>query len=770
MTITAGKASSAVSEKPARTSRRSSWFVPLESKLHVPASRPSLVVRERVLDLLGGSSSSSMIAVIGPPGYGKTTLLTQWGEVDERPFVWVTVDDADNDPSRLLTYLVLALDEALPLGPGIFPRPPDPGPGFTQFALPRLTRALAKRATPFVLVIDDVHELHEVEALDVVSTFVQNLPAGSQVVLAGRDLPPLRLSRLLVNNSLLAVGVHQLAFTPREGAELLHAAGLPVNPIESAMLVERTEGWAAGLYLAALALKDQPQVGEALEAFAGDDALLSRYLRDEMLERITPERLEFMLGTAALDRLCGPLCDAVLGTTGSAEMLDELADANQFLVPSDRNRIWYRRHQLFAEMLLGELRKRDPQAEREQHRRAAEWYERSENPDAALEHALAAEDHELAAAIVARHVTSYLATGRAATLRRWIEMIPKKSMLQLPWFGAAAALAYVSSGDVERATQWIAVAERGDDDDATMDGRASLRSAVAITRASLGLGGVSAMLQDATTGYELESDEGPWRGLCAFLQGAAMSILGEIEPARAKLHEARALSGLDLPNVHAWSLGQLAALELGEGAWDAAHGFAERARIETERHGLQEYAPAGLVYAVSALTCAHARQPAEARRDATRAARLLTSLSGLAPWVAVEGRLLLADAYLLLGAPAEARDCLRSCRRDLPRVGDAPVLHAWFERSTQASAAQRNISNGPPLTAAEIRVLQFLPTHLSFREIAERLHVSRNTVKTQVISSYRKLGASNRTEAVERARELSLISIVDVDVDDVVTT
>jgi LuxR family maltose regulon positive regulatory protein len=456
----------------------------------------------------------------------------------------------------------------------------------------------------------------------------------------------------------------------------------------------------------------------------------------------------------------------VLGTTGSAELLSELAGANQFLVPSDRNGVWFRRHQLFSEMLQAELRKRDPLAEREQHRRAATWYEQAENPDAALEHALAAEDIELAAAIVARHVMPYIASGRAAALRRWIETLPKRAVMQLPWFGAAAALAYVSSGDVERATQWLAVAERGQDDGATMDGRSSLRSAVAISRAALGLASASSILQDATTGYELESDEGPWRGFSAFLQGSAMAVLGDVEGARSKLHEARALNGLDQPNVYAWTLAQLAVLEITAGSWDAAHELAERARVEVERHGLQDYTPAGLVYAASALTCAHSRQPAEARRDATRAARLLTALNGLVPWIAVEGRLLLADAYLLLGAPAEARECLRLCRRDLPRVGESPPLQEWFERSTEASAAHRNVNNGPPLTAAEIRVLQFLPTHLSFREIAERLHVSRNTVKTQVISSYRKLGASNRTEAVERARELSLISTESTDTTD----
>jgi LuxR family maltose regulon positive regulatory protein len=740
------------------TARRSSWFVPLESKLHIPASRPSLVRRERLLEQLAASRSSSTVAVIGPPGYGKTTLLTQWGEIDERPFVWVTVDRTDNDPSRLLTYIVLALDAPFPLGPGIFPRPAEPGEVFSAFVLPRLMRALSKRATPFVLVLDDVHELHDADALETIATLVQNLPAGSQVVLAGRELPPIRLSGLLVDNSMLALGIHQLAFTPPEGAELLQAAGLRANPSESALLVERTEGWAAALYLAAVALNGEPHLGDALAAFAGDDELLTRYLRDEMLLRLSEERLEFMLGTAALDRLCGPLCDAVLGTTGSADLLSELAGANQFLVPSDRNGVWYRRHQLFSEMLQAELRRRDPSAEREQHRRAAAWYERAENPDAALEHALAADDVELAAAIIARHVAPYLGSGRAAAVRRWIETLPKDRLLRLPWFGAAAALAYVSSGDVERATQWLAVAERGEDDGPTMDGRSSLRSAVAISRAALGLGGAPAILHDATIGYELESGEGPWRGFCAFLQGAALTVLGDVDGARSKLNEARALTGIEQPNVYTWTLAQLAVLEIAAGEWETGRELAERARIEAERHGLQEYATTGLVYAASAVTCAHSRQPAEARRDATRASRLLTTLSGLAPWIAVEGRLMLADAYLLLGAPAEARESLHLCRRHLARLGDSPVLHDWFERSTEASAAHRNANNGPPLTAAEIRVLQFLPTHLSFREIAERLHVSRNTVKTQVISSYRKLGASNRTEAVGRARDLSLIS------------
>jgi LuxR family maltose regulon positive regulatory protein len=726
--------------------------------LHVPPNRAGLVWRQRLLDQLGSARGSPLVVVLGPPGYGKTTLLTQWAEADARPFVWVTADDADNDPSRLLTYIVSALDDVVSLGSGIFPRPPDPGPAFTAFALPRLVHALGGRVHPFVLVLDDVHVLRDRDPLDLIAVLAQSLPEGSQLVLAGRDLPPIPLSRLLVNNSLVALGVRQLAFTAREGADLLHVAGVPVGVSEAAMLVERTEGWAAGLYLAAVALQDEPHLGEALQAFTGNDELISRYLHDEMLERLPAERVAFLLGTAALDRLSGPLCDAVLGTSGSTELLEELERANMFLLPLDRDRVWFRRHQLFGEMLLAELRRRDPQAELVQHRRAAEWFESTGNPDEALQHALAARDPAYAAEIIATHLESYLATGRAATLRRWIEMVPSKEVTNLPWFGAAAALAYASSGDIERATHWMAVAERGAEDASPIpDGRASMRSAVAISRASLGLGGASRLLDDATTGYELEADDSSWRGWCAYLQGVALHLGMRIDAARDKLEEARRLSGLHQPNVHAWSLAQLAVLDAMLEQWESARAFAERARIDVERNGLQEYASAAMVYAISALTCARSRQPAEARRDATRGRRLLSMLSGLAPWMAVQGRILLGDAYVLLGDPTEARDSLRAARRDLPRLGDAPALRTWFDRSHEAASSLRGASSGPPLTAAEIRVLQFLPTHLSFREIADRLHVSRNTVKTQVISSYRKLGASTRTEAVESARSLSLI-------------
>lgn len=725
------------------------------------------MTRPRLLAQLHDGASSPLVLVIAPPGYGKTTLLTQWGEADARAVAWLTLDATDNDPSRLLAYAVLALREVIPLAPAIFPRSPEPGPGFTAFALPRLTRALAERTAPFVLVIDDVHVLGGLESLDLLSTIVRNLPVGCQLVLAGRDVPRLPLSRLLVDRSVLTIGMHQLAMTPSEGEELLHAAGLPVGAGEAAMLVERTEGWPAGLYLAALALRDQPHLGKALEEFAGNEGLVADYLRDEVLERLPREALSFSLGTAALDRLSGPLCDAVLHRRGTAVTLEAHSRANLFITPTDRNRIWFRRHQLWAEMLLAELRRRNRGEELTQHRRAARWFEQEGDIDSALDHARAAGDYRFAAATICKHLVPYLSTGRAGTVRRWVETLPGGAVADLPWFGAAAALAYFSNGDIERAMYWLAIAERGENEDEgpLPDGRASLRVAIAVTRAALGLRGVAQMGQDAAVGYETEPPGSPWKGFCALLQGAALHLRGDRAAAMSKLREAVMLTALEIPNVHAWSLAQLALCAMEEGDWEAVRDHAERARVEVERNGLQDYTSAALVYAVSAMSCVHWKQPAEARRDAMRATRLLALLSGLAPWMSVEGRVVLANVFVALGDSAQAREVLRTAQRDLRQLPDAPTLRQSFDEAHRAAMARAHVASGaPPLTAAEIRVAQFLPTHLSFREIAERLHISRNTVKTEVISVYRKLGVGNRNEAVESLRALAVIDDIVVEV------
>jgi LuxR family maltose regulon positive regulatory protein len=733
-------------------------FVPLQSKLHVPTSRPGLIARPHLLERLRAARSSPLTLMVAPPGYGKTTLATQWSEDDERPFVWVTLDGGDNDPSMLLAYIVFALNEVVSLDAGIFPRTPEPGPAFVAFALPRIASALAQRAIPFVLVLDDVHVVQDPDSLDLLALLAQNMPTDSQLVLIGREMPRLPLSRLLVGRSVVTIGMRQLAMSGREAVRLLHAAALPVNDAEAAVLAERTEGWPAGLYLAALALREQEHLGEALESFAGSDQLLMDYVRTELLEHLPPNQLRFMLGTAALERLCGPLCDAVLGRRGSTAKLEELERLNLFVMPTNRNRVWFRRHQLFAEILLAELRRVAPKQEAVQHRRAAEWFADHGDVEQALDHAHAANDIEYAARLIATNAATYISTGRASRIRRWIESLPSTALANLPWFGAAAATAYVPSGNIDRATHWLAVAERGDPDAGPLpDGRVSQRSAIMTTRAAIGLGDLASIRRDASEAYELERDDSVWKSFCAMVSGGTAYLMGDRADGIERLEAAVRLSALDSPSIHAWSLALLALAAGDTEDWEGLRTFAERARIEVERNALQEYGSASLVYGASALSCGHWHQPAEARRDAVTATRLLATLSPLAPWMAIQVRAATASAYVLLGDPAQAREMLRPAQRDLFRFHDSPVVVERLEKLRVAIAQQRSATAGPPLTAAEIRVLQFLPTHLSFREIAERLHVSRNTVKTQVISSYRKLGAASRTEAVEVAARLGVI-------------
>jgi LuxR family transcriptional regulator, maltose regulon positive regulatory protein len=758
ITAASGASRSASRSRASRSNRAVSWFTPLEAKLHAPVPRSGLIPRPRLLERLRSVEDMPLVLVTAPPGYGKTTLLSQWREADDRPFAWITLDGKENDPSELLAYLILGLGEVMSLGPEIFPRSHARGRSFITYSLPRVARAIAHGR--FVLVLDDVHVLTSPESLELLGVIVQHVPAGSHVVLCGRDQPPMLLSRMLANQSLVRLGSQQLAMTSYEGLQLLHASGVPVGASEAESIVARTEGWAAGLQLAALSLREQEHLGKALETFTGSDGLVSEYLKDELLDRMPSDQLEFLLGTAVLDQLSGPLCDAVLRASGSAAKLEQLEQENVFLTRLNQKGVWYRRHQLFAEMLRSELRRRDPKRLKVQHQRASDWFDANSNPEMALSHARAAGDITRSGGVVARNLAPYISSGRATTICRWIDALPADELAAVPWFAAAAAIAYFPVGQVERATHWLAVADRHGNvevDDPLPDGRASLRSALAISRAVLGLGGIARLEEDASLGYELELPESPWRALCAFLSGVAMHLQGRREEATARLQEAADLSAFEQASVHAQSVAQQAVIAAERGDWEQMRELSERARIEVESSPLQDYASMAGVYAVSAVSCARWRQPAQARRDATRAAKLLAPLSGMATWMNVEGWILIGEAYLLLGDVAATRDALRIARRHLTRLPDAPVLQARFDELYDTVTARSREVVGPALTAAEIRVVQYLPTHLSLGEIATRLHVSRNTVKTQVISAYRKLGVSTRTQAVESARALALI-------------
>ena len=272
-----------------------------------------------------------------------------------RPFGWITLDDRDNDPVVLLSYVASALDriEQLPrhlrgaligdrLGRRSYP--------------PSLGSALASMKTPFVLVLDDVHEMHDPQCLDAIDVLVDHLPGGSQLVLSGQVQPSRRVGALRAHGQLLELGPKQLRMDKAEARELLAGAGVELTDDDLSTLVEKTEGWPGGLYLAALSIRD---AGGTVASFAGDDRLVTDYLRDELLAGLPREQLSFLTAASVLDEMCGDLCDSVLGTNGSAATLESLEQSNLFVVPLDQRREWFRFHRLFRDLLRAELDRND---------------------------------------------------------------------------------------------------------------------------------------------------------------------------------------------------------------------------------------------------------------------------------------------------------------------------------------------------------------------------------------------------------------------------
>src|SRR6266536_3790966 len=302
-----------------RTSRPQ--FDLVVSKLHRPLLRPGTVRRLLLLERLARDESRPIVSIVAPAGYGKTTLLSQWAGRSGQAFAWVSVEEPDNDPKILLTYVAEALDAVEPIDGRVFDALASPGSSVPGSVVPRLEAALWSMTTPVVLVLDDVHLLRDRECRDALSVLAEHVPAGSRMVLAGREQPPLRLARLRAEGRVAEVGVADLSLPREQAAALLRAAGVTLAADELAALHQQTEGWPAGLYLAALSLREGGSLENAVRSFGGDDRLVKEYIESEVLARISPRHRMFLTRTAVLERMCGALCDAVLEMPGGATAL-----------------------------------------------------------------------------------------------------------------------------------------------------------------------------------------------------------------------------------------------------------------------------------------------------------------------------------------------------------------------------------------------------------------------------------------------------------------
>src|SRR5215470_12266840 len=741
--------------RPRRT--RGPVFDLVLSKLHWPPIQSGTVRRTLLIERLAQGDSRPIVSVVAPAGYGKTTLLSQWAERNGQSFAWVSLDEGDNDPKVLLTYVAEALDAVEPIDERVFDALGSPASSVPGSVVPRLGSALSSMSRPIVLVLDDMHVLHNRECRAALSVLADHVPGGSRLVLSGREPPPLRVARLRAEGRIMEIGPGDLVLTPEEASSLLRAAELALGEDEVAELHRRTEGWPVGLYLAALYLREGGSSADAVSSFGGDDQWISDYLESELLARISPPQRAFLTRTAVLERMSGPLCDAVLERPGSAATLTELARSNTLLVPLDRRGQWYRYHHLFRDMLLAELERLEPGLIPVFHRRAAAWFERNGLLEEALEHSMSAADVDRAARLVERLWLPAYRQARLTTVERWLRWLEDRGGMERHPMVAVLALFLASQvGRPAEAERWAEVVDRWQYRDAGQPGDRYARAWAALMRASLGRHGVDRMRADADEAARRFTKEHIVESAPALFQGLARVLAGDLGGGEAFFEQV--LSAGEEPNTPetiAVALGVRTLLAMARGDWSRAETLAEQAGAVLRRAKFE----GTLAYAVQARTALHRGDIAAARQHLTNAQRVRPALTYALPHLAVQARIELARVHLGLADIAGARTLMREVDevlRHRPALG-ALVGEARALRARLASERGSSVPGASALTAAELRLLPLLLTHLSFQEIAAELFLSTHTIKSQAKSVYRKLEASSRSQAVARARELALL-------------
>lgn len=721
-------------------------------------SGSAYVPRARLVAELRAASDIPVVLVVGGGGYGKTTVVGQWLADDPRAVAWLTATRRHDDPAVLLGDIVRVLDAFEPLEPRAQQLLASVALDFSSVLLPRLERTVAELGRPFVLVIDDAQLLRKRTTWALVQALADCVPGGSQLVVISRADPQLALGRMRADRRVHEVAPSRLAMARTEAGELLTQAGLSLPEPVIDRLWARTEGWPVGLYFATLAIGDATDQVAAAEAFAGDDRIVVDYVTDELLGVLPRATRDFLVRVSILEELRADACDATLERGDSAKMLAETAARLQVLIPLDRRGETYRLHQLVRDTLRAELARNDRDEARRLHERAAAWSETAGDLDRAVEHLREVGDLDRLEAAIWRGAPVYGGIGLTATVERWLEDLGDDALRTRPALAASKAWLALMSGDMPSLRYWADVTSSLDDGGTLPDGN-PIGSAAALLRALVGAQGIDAMRADAARAYDLDVVGSPFRSIARFIEGGGLRLQDRRVEARDRLIEGEAIGAAMLPATQAQCLGQLAALAIDDDDWETARQYVARLMSVADRFSLRERPAQAISLATAALVLAHSGESDAARVEAKHALFLVSMMSTVAPWLSIETRIALARTFLLLGDVAMARTLTREAIDLLPLVPDGEPLRdrlAVLERSAAGGDVPVGVL-ATPMTPAEMRVLRYLPTHLTFAAIAEELFVSRNTVKTQAISIYRKLGVSSRGPAVGAARGLGLL-------------
>ena len=734
----------------------------LATKLHVPAVRRRLVHRTTLLGAVSDAGSRKLTLVSAPAGWGKTTLLAQWvlDTEENQEFGWLSLDTSDNDPVWFWMYVIAALQT---VSPGVGHRASEllaMGADPVQVVLPILLNELDTVTTPIVLVLDDYHLVMSRAVQEQMTLLLSRMPVNLHLVLATRSDPHLPLARLRAAGDLIEMRTDDLRFLNVEAAQLLNdVLGLELTEADIQLLNRRTEGWAAGLYLAALSLAGHPDTATLIRTFAGDNRHIVDYLMAEVLDRQPPSLRSFLLRTSVSERLSGPLCDAMLQSTGSASILETIEQENLFLVPLDLSRHWYRFHHLFAELLRTELKRSEPELVSDLHRRVASWFEAEGLVDEAVRHFVAAGDITKSADLIYDKWVVEFNGGGLSTVSGWLDLLPSETVSQDTRLCAVRVWIALNTGQLSDARAWIETLDvrlAGHDPDHGSTG-AQLAAMRGIY--SFKTGDIAVALETLRDALTLDFDDAPQArsgALCIY--GSSLYFAGDTDEAETTfLRAVQWAERIGDRRRRIYALGYLAliAAERGQLA-DAEQHIREATGSGTDLAGGEHFVNA--VVSLAAATVFDARGDTAAAADAAHLSIVQASKGGgtaeIAKALLFRAKVLevVGDHPVAVSSRKEADTLLERCES-----GNAASLLAAVGLDGAATGRDTRHRVGEELTAKELQLLQLLDSPLTRREIGQRLYISINTVKSRQRTLYRKLGAEDRNAAVRRAQELGLL-------------
>lgn len=719
-----------------------------------PPLRPGIVERPLLTDRLAGTIESPLVVVAAPAGCGKTIAVKLWAEADQRPFAWAQLGPPDDDPVYLIRHIAAAIHTCSPLDADVVRVLVGSGRPMDTALLPTLGRAVAARS-PMVIVLDDAHLATSDGALEVVQDLLRYLPVGFQLVLVARRPPQLQLARRRLDGGLAEVDADDLAMDADEMRRVISAAGLRLSESETDDLIDHTEGWPAGLGLSMLALRETGRVR------TGSGRPIVGYLMDEVLSGADEDMVDFLLRSSVLERMNGSLLDEVLGGTSAADLLDRIdRSGNLFLVALDDRHEWFRFHHLVGDALRTRLQSERPLEARTLRSRASRVLEEQGDIDGAIRQAVAAGESGRAGELILGHSLKLINDGRVALLGQWIELVGPDLAERNPSLALARAWYGAGTADPTMIARSIKAAESLVHDGPLADGSPSLDAAIAAIRSLIAAEGTAGVLRDTSTIRDGGGPRtNPWWGYATCLAGTVASLDGDNTAARDLMY-AGVGEVAHSPSFEAAFLGVLALIEADDQDFYQARRRVRRAMKLCGDHNLEGVSWVIPAYAAEALMAALDGRTEESRTAALRCRRLMAELGDLSARSAFRGYLALAQAALALGDRQDARAMAHEAVLARRLDPTCSYLNAKLDSLTTVLGGVDGSQRDPvSISTAELRVLAYLPTHLSLGDIAARVFVSRNTVKSHVAAIYRKLGVVSRAEAVAAADRLGLLGV-----------